>query len=48
MNDIPIYDSLIGAYSRALLHDQLHAEVERVRRYGQMCSCCLISTILRV
>ena len=36
MSDTPIYDSLTGAYTRALLHDQLHAEVERVRRYGQM------------
>ena len=36
MNDTPIYDSLTGAYSRALLPDQLHAEVEWVRRYGQM------------
>ncbi len=36
MNDTSIYDSLIGAYSRTLLHEQLHAEVERVRRYGQM------------
>src|SRR5438874_9848515 len=41
MGDTPIYDSLTGAYTRALLHDQLHAEVERVRRYGQMCSLLL-------
>lgn len=37
-SDTPIYDPLTGAYSRALLADQLRAEVERVRRYGQPCS----------
>src|SRR5690349_2835559 len=41
MSDTPIYDTLTGAYTRALLRDQLHAEVERVRRYGHMCSLLL-------
>jgi diguanylate cyclase (GGDEF)-like protein len=41
MSDAAIYDSLTGAYSRALLSEQLHTEVERARRYNAPCSLML-------
>lgn len=37
-----IKDSLTGAYSRELLHEQLPIEIERSNRYGMALSICVI------
>ncbi|MFZ5989972.1 MAG: diguanylate cyclase [Bacillota bacterium] len=41
-NNIQIYDSLTGAYSRAFLNEQLPVEIERARRYETGLSICII------
>lgn len=40
--DIEIRDLLTGAYSCALLHEQLPVEIDRAKRYGIALSLCMI------